>query len=231
MANRSIELTPALHDYVLQHMPPEPPVLAWLRAETAKLGNLARMQIGPDQGQLMALFVRMLGARKILEIGCFTGYSSTAMAMAMAPAGPGQAAGRLVTCDVSAEFTALARQAWARAGVEDLVELRLAPALATCDDLIAQGEEGSFDLAFVDADKGSYEAYWERCCQLVRPGGLILIDNVLWGGAVIDPARDDEDTVAIRRLNGKVCQDPRVSMAMLGVGDGLTVAVRLPTPA
>lgn len=219
---RAIGLSPELHEYVLRCLPPEHEALAWLRAETAKLGGVARMQIGHDQAQLMANVVRMTSARKILEIGCFTGYSSTAMALAMAPGGS------LVTCDVSEEYTAIARQAWERAGVADRVTLRLGPALATCDDLIAQGEERSFDVAFVDADKSNYEAYWERCVTLVRPGGAILVDNVLWGGSVIDPAKTDEDTEAIRRLNGKVARDSRVAISMIGVGDGLTVAVRLP---
>ena len=219
---RAIGLSPELHDYVLRSLPPEPEALAWLRAETAKLGSISRMQIGHDQATFMANVVRMVSARKILEIGCFTGYSSTAMALAMAPGGS------LVTCDVSEDFTALAKQAWARAGVADRVALRIAPALETCDALIAAGESGTFDLAFIDADKSNYEAYWERCLTLVRPGGAILVDNVLWGGSVIDSSKTDEDTEAIRRLNGKVARDPRVAISMIAVGDGLTVAVRLP---
>ncbi|AKF06698.1 O-methyltransferase [Sandaracinus amylolyticus] len=220
MSSRAIGLSPELYDYVRACMPPEHPVLAWLREETAKLGGISRMQIGSDQGQLMQIFVRMLGARKVLEIGCFTGYSSTAMALAMAPGG------LLITCDVSEQHTKLAREAWARAGVADRVSLRLAPALETCDALIAAGESGTLDLAFIDADKRNYEAYWERCMTLLRPGGVVLVDNVLWGGSVIDPSIDDEDTRAIRRLNGKVGRDPRVASAMIGIGDGLTIAVR-----
>ncbi|UJR80695.1 O-methyltransferase [Sandaracinus amylolyticus] len=221
MSTRAMGLAPELYEYVLASMPPEHPVLAWLREETAKLGGISRMQIGSDQGQLMALFVRMVAARKVLEIGCFTGYSSTAMALAMAPGGT------LITCDVSEPYTKLAQQAWARAGVADRVSLRLAPALETCDALIAAGESGTFDLAFIDADKSNYDGYWERCMTLLRPGGVVLVDNVLWGGAVIDSTIDDEDTRAIRRLNGKVGRDPRVASAMIGVGDGLTIAVRL----
>lgn len=220
--SRAIGLRPELHDYVLRSLPPEHEALAWLRAETAKLGEISRMQIGRDQAALMANIVRMVSARKILEIGCFTGYSSTAMALAMAPGGA------LVTCDVSAEYTALAKQAWARAGIGDRIALRLGPALGTCDALIAAGESSTFDLAFIDADKSNYEAYWERCVALVRPGGAILVDNVLWGGSVIDRSKTDEDTEAIRRLNGKAAQDPRVAISMIGIGDGLTVAVRLP---
>lgn len=220
--SRAIGLRPELHEYVLRSLPPEHEALAWLREETAKLGEISRMQIGHDQAALMANVVRMVGARKILEIGCFTGYSSTAMALAMAPGGS------LVTCDVSAEHTAMAKQAWARAGVADRVTLRLAPALETCDALVAAGETGTFDVAFIDADKSNYEAYWERCVTLVRPGGAILVDNVLWGGSVIDPSKTDEDTEAIRRLNGKVARDPRVGISMIAIGDGLTVAIRLP---
>lgn len=220
--SRAIGLSAELHDYVLRSLPPEHEALAWLREETAKLGEISRMQIGRDQAALMANVVRMVGARKILEIGCFTGYSSTAMALAMSPGGS------LVTCDVSAEYTAIAKQAWARAGVADSVALRLGPALDTCDALIAAGEASTFDVAFIDADKRNYEAYWERCVTLVRPGGAILVDNVLWGGSVIDPSKTDEDTEAIRRLNGKAAHDPRVAISMIGIGDGLTVAVRLP---
>jgi predicted O-methyltransferase YrrM len=223
MANRSIGLEDDLYEYVLRSMPAEPEPLRLLREETAALGGIARMQIGFDQGQLMALFVRMVRARKIVEIGCFTGYSSTIMAMAMAPGGT------LLTCDVSEEYTALAKKSWARAGVADRVQLRLGPALATLDDLLASGEESTFDVAFIDADKSNYENYYERCVALVKPGGVILVDNVLWGGSVIDPSRDDEDTRAIRRLNGKIKDDRRVAMAMIGVGDGLTVAVRVAT--
>lgn len=221
MSARSIGMSAELRDYVLRSMPEEPEPLRWLRAETAKLGAIARMQIGWDQGALMANLVRMLRARRVLEIGCFTGYSSTVMATAMAEGG------RLVTCDVSAEYTALARQTWERAGVADRVELRLGPALATLDEEIAEGKESTYDLAFVDADKSNYEEYWERCLVLVKPGGAILVDNVLWGGSVIDPSDRSEDTEAIRRLNGKIARDGRVAVSMVGAFDGLTVAVRL----
>ncbi|MDQ3032275.1 MAG: class I SAM-dependent methyltransferase [Myxococcota bacterium] len=221
MAKRAIGLEDELYEYALQSMPEEPAPLRWLRERTDALGGISRMQIGFDQGQLMALFVRMVRAKKIIEIGCFTGYSSTAMALAMEPGGT------LITCDVSEEWTAIAREGWERAGVADRVELRLGPAVDTLDALLASGGAGTFDVAFIDADKSNYENYWERCVALVKPGGVILVDNVLWGGSVIDPAKNDEDTQAIRRLNGKIKDDGRVAMAMVGIGDGLTVAVRL----
>lgn len=224
MSTRSIGLGEELYEYVRRSMPEEPEPLRLLREETNALGGIARMQIGWDQAQLMGLFVRMTHAKKVLEIGCFTGYSSTAMAMAMEPGGT------LITCDVSEEYTAYARNSWARAGVADRVELRLAPALETLDALLAEGGASTFDVAFIDADKSNYENYWERCVTLVKPGGVILVDNVLWGGSVIDPSKNDADTQAIRRLNGKIKDDARVAMAMIGVGDGLTVAVRTASP-
>lgn len=218
MTTKTLGLDPKVYDYLLASSRPEHPVLEGLRAETAKLGPIARMQIGRDQGAFMALLVKMTGARRVLEIGTFTGYSSTAMALALPPEG------RLVTCDVSDEYTQVARRAWQSAGVADRVELRLAPALATLDELLAGGGADSFDLAFIDADKGNYEGYWERCVALVRPGGSILVDNVLWSGRVADPSDQSADTQAIRRLNGKIRDDVRVAMAMVSVGDGLTLA-------
>jgi O-methyltransferase len=218
MASRSIGVDDRTYAYVLDASPPEHPALRALRSETDALGGIARMQIGRDQAQLMALIVRLIGARKVLEIGTFTGYSSTAMALAM-PEG-----GRLVTCDVSEEYTAIARRTWRAAGVEERIDLRIAPALETLDVLARGGE--TFDLAFVDADKSSYDAYWDRCAGgLIRPGGLILVDNVLWSGRVADPAASDADTEAIRRVNRKIRDDGRVSMAMIAAFDGLTIAM------
>ena len=222
MSPRTIGMSDEIRRYILESSRPEHPVLSRLREETAALGPIARMQIGPEQGSFLSVITTLLGASspggpRALEIGTFTGYSSTAMALAGA---------RVLTCDVSADYTAMARRAWQHAGVADRVELRLGPALATLDALRAGGER--FDLAFVDADKASYEAYWELCVELVRPGGAILVDNVLWGGRVIDPAVQDEDTQAIRRLNGKIREDVRVAMAMLGAFDGLTIAIVLP---
>jgi caffeoyl-CoA O-methyltransferase len=176
------------------------------------------MQIAPEEGALLAMLVRVLPARRILEVGTFTGYSSTAMALAQ------PADGQVVCCDVSAEFTDVARRAWADAGVADRISLRLGPALETLDALLAAGEAGSFDLAFIDADKLSYDAYYERALELVRAGGLIAIDNVLWSGRVADPADREESTEVIRALNAKIAVDERVDVAMVPIADGLTLA-------
>ena len=215
--DRAIGLSAPLYDYLLSVSRPEPPVLARLRAETAGL-EWARMQIGSDQGQFMRLLVELIGARNTLEIGVFTGYSSIAVALGL------PADGRIVACDVSEEWTAIARRYWAEAGVAHKIDLRLAPALGTLDGLLAAGRAGAFDFAFIDADKENYDGYYERCLALLRPGGLIAIDNVLWDGAVIDPAKSDADTEAIRALNAKLAQDERVTLAMVPVGDGLSLA-------
>jgi len=213
MANRTLTLTDDLVDYVHRFGVREGPVLAVLRAQTMKLPE-HNMQIGPEQGAFMALLVKLTGARRILEIGTFTGYSSTAMALALPPDG------RILCCDVSREWTDIARQAWTDAGVADLVELRLGPATETLTTL----DGDSFDLAFIDADKPSYDAYYEGCLRVVRPGGLILIDNVLWSGRVADPAEDDETVRVIRALNEKIASDERVDQVILPLGDGLTMA-------
>jgi predicted O-methyltransferase YrrM len=221
LANRTIGMEDELAEYLAAQNRPESDVRRRLRAETSALGAISRMEIGADQGDFMALLVRMLGAKKVLEIGTFTGYSSLAMAEALAPGG------RLVTCDVSEEWTAIAKKYWKEAGLADRIDLRLGPALATLDAMLAKGEAGTYDLAFIDADKGNYAAYWDRCVALVRKGGAILVDNVLWGGRVADPGNDEGDTRAIRELNGKIRADARVAMAMIGAFDGLTVAVVL----
>lgn len=217
MANGSIGLDEALNAYLVQVGVREHSVLAALRQETEGLPN-ADMQIAPEEGAFLALLVRLLPARRILEVGTFTGYSSTAMALAQ-PAG-----GRVVCCDVSKEWTDVARRAWTDAGVADRVELRLGPAVDIMDGLLGAGEEGRFDLAFIDADKQSYDAYYERALRLVRPGGLIAIDNVLWSGRVTDPSATDDDTEAIRQLNAKIAADERVDVAMTPIADGLTLA-------
>jgi predicted O-methyltransferase YrrM len=221
MASRSIGIEENVGRYVEAHSRPEPEQRRKLRAETAALGDIARMEIGADQGDFMALLVRMLGGRRVLEIGTFTGYSALAMSEGLAPGG------KIVTCDVSEEWTRIARKHWNAAGVGDRIELRLGPALATLDDLLAKGGAGSFDLAFIDADKERYAEYWDRCVELVRKGGAILVDNVLWSGRVADPADQTPDTRAIRAVNGKIRDDVRVAMAMIGAFDGLTVAVVL----
>ena len=217
MARRTLEITERLYDYLLKTAFREHPVQAALRKATARLPG-AGMQIGPEQGQFMTLLVQLVGARLAVEIGTFTGYSALAMALGMPEDG------RLICCDVNAETTAIAREHWERAGVAGKIDLRIAPALDTLDTLLAGKEAGRFDLAFIDADKPNYDSYYERCLRLVRKGGLILIDNVLWGGAVADPSDRDTSTKAIRALNAKVRDDERVDMCLLPIGDGLMMA-------
>jgi caffeoyl-CoA O-methyltransferase len=197
----------------------ESPALRALREETARMPN-AIMQLGVDPAALLAWLVRLTGARRTLEVGTFTGYSALAVAQALPPDG------RIVACDVSEEWTAIARRHWAQAGVADKIDLRIAPALQTLDALLAAGEAGAFDLAFVDADKTSYDAYYERGLQLVRPGGVLLFDNVLWSGRVAAPGDKDASTAALDALNQKARRDPRVDACLLTVGDGLLLARR-----
>lgn len=217
MKNKSIQLDDTLYTYLLSVSLREPEVLRQLREETAN-HPYGGMQIAPEQGQFMALLVELIGAHRVLEIGVFTGYSSTCMALALPPDG------RLMALDLSAEYTGIARRYWQLAGVADKIELRLGPALASLDGLIEDGASGSFDLAFIDADKGHYAAYYERSLRLLRPGGLLLIDNVLWGGKVADPSIKDDDTQAIRALNRIIHTDDRVTEVLLPVADGLTLA-------
>jgi predicted O-methyltransferase YrrM len=217
MSNRTTPLTEPLYEYLLAHGLREHPVLRRLREETARLPE-ANMQIAPEQGQFMGLLAELVGARKTLDIGTFTGYSALVVALALPPDG------RVVACDISEEWTAIARRFWREAGVEARIDLRLAPARETLDELIAVGEGDSFDFAFIDADKTGYDAYYERSLTLLRPGGLITIDNVFRGGGVADPAERDPGTEAIRVLNAKLHADPRVSLAMVPIGDGLTLA-------
>ena len=219
MAGRLLSLTEALYRYVVDHTGPEHPVLAELRAATAGIPH-AGMQIGTDQGRLMALLVKLLGARRTLEVGVFTGYSSLCVALALPEDG------RMVACDVSEEWTAIARRYWEKAGVARKIDLKLAPALATLDALVAAGESGRYDFAFIDADKENYPGYYERCLALVRPGGLIAVDNTLWSGAVIDPGDRSADTAAIRAFNDKLRADGRIELALATVGDGLTLALK-----
>ncbi|MGF1593024.1 MAG: class I SAM-dependent methyltransferase [Kiloniellaceae bacterium] len=219
MSRRSIELSDALYDYLLANSLRESDLLRRLREETARLPG-AGMQISPEQGQFMALLVRLMGARRCLEVGTFTGYSALAVAEAL------PADGRLVACDLNADTTAVARRYWQEAGVAGRIDLRLAPALETLDALLAEGAAGSFDFAFIDADKTNYDGYYERALKLLRGGGLIAVDNVLWGGAVINPDDTDPDTVAIRALNAKIKSDQRVSCSLLPLGDGLMLALK-----
>jgi predicted O-methyltransferase YrrM len=219
MSNTFLALTDRLYEYLLAHTPREPEVLDRLRAETARLPQ-SIMQISPVQGQFLALLLKLTGAAKTLEVGVFTGYSSLWTALTLPPGG------RVVACDVSEEFTSIARRYWAEAGVADKITLRLAPATETLDALIAGGEAGTFDFAFVDADKENYDAYYERALKLVRRGGLIVFDNMLWYGKVADPAVQDADTVALRALNDKLSRDERVFVSLVPVGDGMTLAVK-----
>ena len=214
MANRTLNLTDDVVAYIHRYGVREHPVLARLRERTASLPE-HDMQIGPEQGAFMALLVRLMGARRLIEIGTFTGYSSTAMALALPDDG------WILCCDVSREWTDIARQAWADAGVAGKVELRLAPATETLVTL----DDDSFDLAFIDADKQNYDAYYEGCLRVVRPGGLILIDNVLWSGDVADPSVDNANVRAIRAIDEKVAADERVEHVLLPLADGLTLAM------
>ena len=213
MSNRTISMTDEVVDYVRRVGVREHPALARLREETAGM-PMAQMQIAPEQGAFMAMLVQLIGARRILEIGTFTGYSSTAMALAL------PADGRILCCDVSREWTDVAQRAWTEAGVRDRVELRLAPATQT----LAELDNDSFDLAFIDADKTGYDAYYEGCLRVVRPGGLILIDNTLQDGRVADASADDENVRAIRALNDRIADDERVDSVLLPLADGLTMA-------
>jgi caffeoyl-CoA O-methyltransferase len=217
MTRRPTELTDALHAYLLANSLREPPLLARLRDETAKL-PMANMQIGPEQGQFMRLLVELIGAKRTIEIGTFTGYSALSVAMSLPKDG------KLIACDISEEYTAIARRYWAEAGLAERIDLRLAPALKTLDGLIAKGGAGMFDFAFIDADKEGYDGYYERCLTLLRRGGLIAIDNVLWDGNVVDDSDQSPDTRAIRALNAKMLKDDRVTISLIPIGDGLMLA-------
>ena len=221
MSNRTLNLTDRLYDYVLAVSLREPPLLARLREETSALPG-AEMQISPEQGQLMAFLAELIEARRCLELGTFTGYSALSVARVLPPDG------EVVTCDVDETATAVARRYWAEAGVADKIRLHLAPAGETLDRLIAEGQGDGFDFAFIDADKENYGVYYEQVLTLLRPGGLMLIDNVLWSGAVADPAREDPDTVAIRALNETLRDDARVSLSLLPVSDGLSLVRKRP---
>lgn len=217
MSRKTIAVDDLLHDYLLSVSLREPEILARLRAETAS-HRAAGMQISPEQGQFMQLLVRLAGARRALEVGVFTGYSSLAVALAL------PADGYLLACDVDAEATSVARRFWQEAGVADRIELALAPAVGTLDARLAAGEAGSYDFAFIDADKAGYADYYERALALLRPGGLIAVDNTLWGGTVADPEDVSADTDAIRRFNAALHEDERVDLSLVPIGDGLTLA-------
>lgn len=215
MSPKSFLLDDTLARYLVEHCEPLDDVQRDLIEETAALGAVAGMQIAPEQGAFMTLLTRVLGARRAVEVGTFTGYSALCIARGLGPDG------RLLCCDVNEEWTAIARRAWARAGLDDRIELRLAPAIETLRSLPT---DDPIDLAFIDADKQSYAAYYEELVARLRPGGLLLADNVLWGGAVVDPSADDPDVRAIRAFNDLVTADPRVEAVLVPVADGLTVA-------
>jgi predicted O-methyltransferase YrrM len=219
MSNKTLCITEELYEYMLSVSLREPEVLRELRRETAQDEN-ANMQISPEQGQFMGLLVKMLGARRTLDIGVYTGYSSLCIGLAL----PGD--GRVIACDVNREWTDIAKRYWRMAGVQDKIELHLGPAQQTLESFLAK-ETDTFDFAFIDADKINYDMYYEFCLQLVRPGGLIAIDNVLWKGAVADAAVKDDDTVAIRRLNQKIHTDPRVEISLVPIADGLALVRRI----
>jgi caffeoyl-CoA O-methyltransferase len=217
MSTRTINLDDALYSYLVDVSVHEPPVLARLREETSRLPEF-QMQIAPDQGQFMALLVKLIGARRCLEIGTFTGYSSLAVALALPDDG------RLVACDISEKWTSVARRYWAEAGVASRIELRLKPALQTLDELRSARPPIAFDFAFIDADKTNYARYYEATLGLLRPGGLIAIDNTLWSGQVANPSFHDEDTEALRAFNLKLHDDDRIDLSLVPIGDGLTLA-------
>ena len=220
MSRTHTPFTPELAEYLFAVTNREPDALLREREGTAGRED-AGMQSSPEQCQLLQLLARLVGAKKTLEIGVFLGYSSSWVALALPPGG------KIVACDRSEEFTKIARETWRAAGVEDRIELRLGPALETLDGLLAEGQAGTFDMAFIDADKANYSNYFDRALELVRPGGLIAADNVFWDGKPIDPAVTDADTEAIRAFNRKVHADPRVAISMIPLGDGLTLACKL----
>jgi predicted O-methyltransferase YrrM len=220
MAEKFIRSSDALYEYILNHSVKEPEVLTQLREETANHPQ-ARMQIAPDQGQFMALLIRLMNAKKALEVGVFTGYSSLSVALALPEDG------KLIACDVSEEYTAIARRYWDLAGVSHKVDLQIAPAVETLDRLLASGQAETFDFAFIDADKGNYANYYDRALQLIRIGGVIAIDNVLWSGRVADLNDADKITSTLREFNRQLAEDSRVSVSMLPIADGLTLATRM----
>ena len=220
MSDSTLPLTPELLGYLQAHSVHEPPLLRQLREETHQKFEAAPMQICPEQGQFFRWLLPLLNAKKVLEIGTFTGYSSICMALALPDDG------HLTCCDLSNDWTEVARKYWHEMGLADKISLHLQPAVQTLNELLDEGHQDSYDFAFIDADKPNYVNYYELCFNLVRPGGVIAIDNVLWGGAVIDPDNEDGDTQAIKKLNEHIHQDTRVSSCMVPIGDGVTLATK-----
>ncbi len=217
MTGRTLSVTDDIHRYLIEHSVREPAILARLREVTAAMPN-AQMQIGPEQGQFMALLAKLMGARRCIEVGVFTGYSSLAIALAL----PEDA--RILACDVSEEWTSIARRFWREAGVDHKIELKLQPAARTLEERIAAGEAGRHDFAFIDADKEAYGVYYELLLKLLRPGGLIAVDNTLWSGKVADPGTTDVNARALRAFNDKLHRDERIDLSLVTIGDGLTLA-------
>ncbi|MGC9947375.1 MAG: class I SAM-dependent methyltransferase [Bryobacteraceae bacterium] len=219
MSNLQTPIGPELAAYIRSVSLREPDLLRRLREETAPRADVG-MQVSPEQGQFLGMLVRLMDARRAIEVGVYTGLSSLHIALSMRPEG------RLIACDVNAETTAIARRYWGEAGVEDKIDLRIAPAVDTLDAMLAAGADGSFDFAFVDADKENYGHYYERVLKLLRPGGLAVFDNVIWHGRVIDEAVQDKDTRAIREFNAKLHVDERVWLSLVAIGDGITLALK-----
>ena len=219
MSNRTIAITESIYQYLCDHSLREDPILKDLRDHTYDMEERA-MQIAPEQGQFMLMLVKLIGAKNTIEVGVFTGYSSLAIALALPEDG------RIVACDVNPQYTNVAEKFWVSAGVREKIDLRIGPAKDTLLELINAGLTGTFDFAFIDADKINYDHYYELCLQLIRPGGLITVDNVLWGGAVSDDTINDVDTNSIRALNDKLHQDERIDLSLVPVGDGLTLAMK-----
>jgi len=219
MSNQTIQVDANLYNYLLSISLREPEILTQLRTETAQ-HPYAMMQISPEQGQLMAWLIQLMGAKKVLEIGTFTGYSALVMALALPETG------KIITCDINETDTAIAQRYWQKAGVNHKIDLRLAPALDTLEQLLQTEAANHFDFVFIDADKLNYDAYYENALQLLRVGGVIAIDNTLWGGQVANPEVQDESTVAIRTLNEKLHQDSRIALSLVPIADGLTLALK-----
>jgi len=217
--SRHFSFDEATYQYLVNTSVRETDVARRLREETQQL-PMAQMQIGPDQGQFLQLLVQLIKARRTLEVGVFTGYSSLWVATGLPEDG------EIIACDVSEEYTSVARRYWKEAGIDQKIDLRLRPAVETLDELLANGQAGTFDFAFIDADKTNYDNYYERVLKLIRPGGLIAIDNTIWSGRVADPNESDKDTVALRQLNEKLYRDERVALSMLSIGDGVTLAMK-----
>ncbi len=217
MSTRTLGLDDVLHQYLLDVSVDEDPVARALRARTATLEE-HYMQISPEQGQFFKLLLRMMNAQQVIEVGTYTGYSALCMAQMVG------VRGQVVCCDISEEWTAIGREFWQQAGVAERIDLRLAPALETLEQMRQAGEAGRFDFAFIDADKGNYQAYYEHLLDLIRPGGVIAVDNTLWSGRVADPSEQESDTVAIREFNRMLASDSRVMVSLVPIGDGLTLA-------